>query len=87
MRTKKTTVLLKLSMLLELASHGAMGVALGLTFALILIRAPGFGVSALIAANSHPHDILLIFVGTCALMFGMGAALTGLMFRATEGKP
>ena len=74
-------------MLLEFASHGAMGVALGLTFALILIRTPGFGVSTLIAASSHPHDILLTFVGTCALMFGMGAALTAIVFRVTEDMP
>jgi hypothetical protein len=36
-----------------------MGVALGLTFALILTLTPAFGVSALIALGSNPHDILL----------------------------
>jgi hypothetical protein len=58
-----------------------MGVALGLTFALILTP---FGVSALIAFGSNPHGILLTFVGTCALMLGAGAALTRLMFKLTE---
>ena len=86
MRTKKTKALLKPSVLLELASHGAMGVALGLTFALILILTPGFGVSPLIAASSDPHDILLTFVGTCALMFGIGAALTAIVFKVTEDR-
>jgi len=46
-----------------------------------LTLTPAFGVSALIALGSNPHDILLTFVGTCALMFGVGAALTGLVFK------
>src|SRR6266436_777754 len=37
--------------------------------------------------GSNPHDILLTFVGTCALMFGVGAALTGLVFKLTEACP
>ena len=53
-----------------------MGVALGLTFALILTPTPGFGVSALIALGSNPHD-----------MFGVGATLTGLVFKLTEDMP
>ena len=57
------------------------------TFALILTLTPAFGVSALIALGSNPHDILPTFVGTCALMFGVGAALTGLVFKLTEDMP
>ena len=45
MRPKKRSPLLKLTVLLELASHASMGVAFGLTFALILTLAPAFGVS------------------------------------------
>ena len=82
MRTKSLAALLKLSVLLELACHAAMGVALGLTFSFILIITPR--VSALIALASNPHDIRLTLVATCALMFGMGAALTGLVFKVTE---
>ena len=84
MRSRRPSARLKASALLELASHAAMGVALGLAFSLILIMIPAFGVSALIALGSNPHDILLKFVGTCALMFGIGAALTGLVFKVTE---
>ena len=84
MRTKRTIALLKPSVLLEFASNGAMGVALGLTFASILIYTPALGVSALIVASSHPQDIQLTFVGTCALMFGVGAALTAVVFKVTE---
>ena len=74
----------RLTVVLELAGNACMGAALGLTFALILILAPAFEVRALIALSPNPNDILLTIVGTCALMFGMGAALTGLVFRLTE---
>ena len=84
MRTRRPSPLLKPSVLLELASHAAMGIALGLAFSLIVIVIPATGVSALIDLGSNPHDILLTFVATCALMFGMGAALTGLAFKMTE---
>jgi len=76
--------LLKPTVLLELASHASMGVALGLTFALILIVTPAFGVGELMKVSSNRHDMLLTLVGTCALMFGMGSALTALAFKLTE---
>lgn len=84
MRPKKTIARLKPSVLLELASNGAMGVALGLTLALILIFTPAGGVSALIAASSNPHHIELTVVVTCALIFGVGAALTAVLFKMME---
>ena len=49
----------KLTVLLELASHASMGVAFGLTFALIWTLAPASGVSARIA-DSNPHDTLTV---------------------------
>jgi hypothetical protein len=49
-----------------------------------LIFTPAFGVGALIALSRNPHDVLLTFVGTCAVMFGTGAALTALAFKVTE---
>lgn len=87
MRPRKRSLLLEPTVLLELASHASMGVALGLMFALILTLIPAFGVSALLAGASNAHETLLTFVGTCVLMFGMGAALTGLVFRVTENMP
>jgi len=87
MRTRKRSPLLKPTVLLELAGNACMGAALGLTFALILTLTPAFGVSALIALSPNPDDILLTIVATCALMFGIGAALTGLVFRLTEDMP
>ena len=84
MRTKKRSALLKPSVLVEFASHAAMGVALGLAFSLILIMTPVFWVSALIAMGSNPHDTMLTFVGSCALTFSVGATLTAIAFRVTE---
>jgi hypothetical protein len=61
-----------------------MGMAVGLTFALIVIVTPAIGVGKLIAAGSDPYHTLLTFVGTCTLMFGVGATLTGIVFVVTE---
>jgi protein-S-isoprenylcysteine O-methyltransferase Ste14 len=84
MGTRKRAPLLKPTMLLELASHASMGAALGLALALILFVTPTFGVGELIKVNSHPHDMLRMLVGTYALMFGVGAALTALAFKLIE---
>jgi hypothetical protein len=64
-----------------------MGVALGLTFALILTLTPAFGVSALIALGSNPHDILLTFVGTCALNVRRRCGLDGPCVQVDGGMP
>ena len=70
------------TLVLEIASQGAMGVALGLVFAFMVILIPATRVHVLMAASSG--DVLLVFVSTCALMFGVGAALTGLLLRMTQ---
>jgi hypothetical protein len=80
MRTRKTGQ--AATFVLDIASHGTMGVALGLTFAFLVILTPVPGLRALIAASSD--DVLLVFVSTCALMFGVGAALTGFVLRITQ---
>ncbi len=80
MRTRNTGPEAK-ALVLEVASQGAMGVALGLTFAFMVILIPATGVSAVIARSS---DILRLFVCTCALTFGVGAAVTGLLLRMTQ---
>ncbi len=65
------------NIVLAVANHAAMGVALGLVFALILTSTPFFGVLPLIAVSDNPAQTMATFVGTAALMFGVGAALTG----------
>jgi hypothetical protein len=86
MRTKKPSVLLTPSGMLELASHTAMGVALGLTFAFVLTRIPALGVMPLINHSVAPGTAMLIFVGTFAISFGVGATLTGIVFMMTEDR-
>ena len=84
MRTRKPSVLLTPSGMLELASHAAMGIALGLAFAFVLTRIPSLGVMTLIDHSVAPDSAMLMFVGTFAMTFGVGATLTGLVFMMTE---
>lgn len=85
MRPKKLSALIKPSLLLELASNAAMGVASGLAFAFLVTHIGAFGVAALLSYSPTPPATLLTFAGTCATTFGIGAALTGLLFRLAEG--
>jgi len=84
MRTKKPLALLKPSVVLGLASHAAMGVAMGLAFAFLLTLIDAFGVMALIAHSADPGNTMIVFVGSFALAFGIGAALTGFVFMMME---
>lgn len=69
---------------LAVANHAAMGVALGLVFALILTWTPFFGVLAFVNVSADPKLTMAAFVGTVVLMFGVGAALTGLILMMEE---
>jgi hypothetical protein len=81
---KKPSAVPKPGLILAVASHAVMGVALGLVFALILISTPFFGVLPLINLSDDPAVTLETFVGSVVLMFGLGAALTGLVFMMEE---
>ena len=74
----------KSSVVLAIASHAAMGTALGLVFALILVSTPFFGVLPLIRLSDNPETTMATLVGTAALMFGVGAALTGFILMMEE---
>lgn len=78
----KRSKLSKLVIILAVANHAAMGVALGLAFALILTWSPFFRVRDLI--NTDPRMTMAGFVGTVVLMFGIGAALTGVILMMEE---
>jgi hypothetical protein len=82
---KKPTIIPKTGRLLAVANHAAMGIALGLVFALILIRTPFFGVLALIDISDDPSATMTTFVGTVILMFGVGSALTGFVLTMEDG--
>jgi hypothetical protein len=81
---KKPSAVPKRGLILAVANHAAMGIALGLVFALILIRTPFFGVLALINLSDDPTLTMETFVGTVVLMFGVGAALTGFVLMMEE---
>jgi hypothetical protein len=67
-----------------LVGHFAMGVALGLGMALILTLDARFGVRELVLRSADPQSAALLFVGTFAAMFGIGATLTGFVLLAME---
>jgi hypothetical protein len=82
---KKPSIIPNPGLVLAVANHAAMGIALGLVFALILIRTPLFGVLALINLSDDPSATMATFVGTVILMFGIGAALTGFVLTMEDG--
>lgn len=84
MRPKKRSISVTPKLLIELASHAAMGVALGLVFALIVTHVAALGIATLISYSANPAAILSKFIGTCAITFGIGATLTGLVITLTE---
>jgi hypothetical protein len=84
MRPKKRPALIKASLLLELAGHAAMGVAVGLGFAFVVTHITASDIASLIDHSPTPAANLLTFVGTCATTFGIGATLTGLVITLTD---
>ena len=84
MRSKKPSAIFHRSLLLRLAGHAAMGVAMGLGFALALTLIGEFGVVSLVASSADPSNAMVVFVGTFALTFGVGATLTGFIFTMIE---
>jgi len=67
-----------------LLTHFLMGVALGLSMALLLGLIDGFHVRDLVAKSDAPVQTTLMLVTTYGLMFGIGAALTGLVLTLEE---
>jgi hypothetical protein len=76
--------LIKPSPLLEAASHTAMGIAVGLAFALLVTHISAFGIATSIGHGPPSESTILMFVGTCTITFGIGATLTGLAITLTE---
>ncbi|MDB5581621.1 MAG: hypothetical protein JWR80_6797 [Bradyrhizobium sp.] len=83
-RPKKRSALIKPSLLMGAASHTAMGVAVGLAFAFLVTHITALGIATLINYSPAPDAVMLMFVGTCAITFGIGATLTGLAITLTE---
>ena len=83
-RPKKRSALIKPSLLLEAASHTAMGIAVGLAFAFFATHITALGIATSINYSPTPDVVMTMFVGTCAITFGIGATLTGLAVTLTE---
>ena len=77
MRAGKRSRPPKPEVVLGIANHAAMGVALGLAFALVVTTIPFFGVAELIRHSDAPRATMEMFLGVVSTMFGIGAALTG----------
>ncbi|MGC2808740.1 MAG: hypothetical protein WA303_00020 [Bradyrhizobium sp.] len=73
-----------LTSVLKLASHAAMGIAMGLVFTLVLSIADPAGIITLIKHGATPGPTWAMFVGTVLLTFAIGATLTGFIFIMTE---
>ena len=84
MRTRKRSALIKPSLLLEVASHTAMGIAVGLAFAFLATHIDALGIATFIGYSHAPRNVMLMFVGTSTIGFGIGATLTGLAITLTE---
>jgi hypothetical protein len=65
-------------------THFLMGVTLGLTLVLLLGLTDAFHVRDVVAKSDAPVQTTLRLVTTYGLMFGIGAALTGLVLTLED---
>ena len=82
MQTRKPSGLVSPSGLLRLVGHTAMGVAMGLAFAILLILIDPSGIGTLI--DHGGSQATTVFVSTLVLIFSIGATLTGVVFILME---
>ena len=68
----------------KLLTHFLMGVALGLSLVLLMALIEAFHVRELIAHSEAPVQTTVMLVTPYGLMFGIGAALTGLVLTLEE---
>lgn len=72
------------SLFTKLLTHFLMGVALGLSLILLLGLSDAFHVRDLVAKSGAPFQTTVMLVTTYGLMFGIGAALTGLVLTLED---
>jgi len=84
MRERKPPALRNSVILLELACHAAMGIALGLAFSFAMILNDAFGITTLISHGADARTTTTIFIGSLTLPIGVGAVLTGFVFTMLE---
>jgi hypothetical protein len=76
-RPKKRSALIKPSLLMEATNHTVIGVAVGLAFAFLVTHITALGIATVINCSPASDAVMRIFVGTCAITFGIGATLRG----------
>ena len=72
------------SLALELASHAAMGIALGLGFCFALLLMEPASVGGLISHTDQPKTTAVMLASFFALLFGVGATMTGIIFTTMD---
>ena len=72
------------SLAIRLAGQATMGIALGLGFCLLAVLIDPSHVTSLITHSAEPKTTAIILVGFFALIFGAGAALTGIVLTGIE---
>jgi hypothetical protein len=72
------------SIIIEMACHTAMGIALGLGFSFALALIDRSTLAVLIAHSSEPATTTIILVSFFTLAFGVGATLTGFVFTMID---
>jgi hypothetical protein len=72
------------SLTLRLAGQATMGVGLGLTFCFLAALIDPPNIALLIAHNAEPWTTAIVLVSFFALIFGAGAALTGMVLTGME---
>jgi hypothetical protein len=75
---------LEKSLFNALLTHFLMGGARGLSFVLLLSSIDIFHVRDLVAKSAAPVQTTVMMVTTYGLMFGVGAALTGLVLTLED---
>jgi hypothetical protein len=73
-----------LSIMIEMACHTAMGIALGLGFSFALALMDSSTVADLIAHSAEPRTTTVIIFSYFTLAFAVGATLTGFVFTMME---
>jgi len=68
----------------RVAGQATMGVALGLTFCFLAALIDPPNIASLIAHDAEPWTTAIVLVSFFALIFGTGAALTGMVLTGME---
>lgn len=72
------------SLVFGLASHAAMGTAMGLGFCFLLLLTGRQDLVNLIAHNPDPKFTAMLLIGFTSLVFAAGATLTGMVLMTME---